>query len=553
MKPKFKLTTVLMVSVALCLHACVNSKPDDKIESITLMDNLGDFHYPITTSDSLVQRYFDQGLILSFGFNHAEAARSFQQAYHFDLDCAVCYWGQALVLGPNINAPMDASAVPEAYNLVQQAIARSGSISGREQALISALSHRYQQQTVDDRTLLDESYANAMREVYQRFPNDALIAALFAESMMDVHPWDYWTKQGDAKPWTEEIVAILERALEIDVNNPLANHLYIHILEASPFVSKAIPSAERLSWLVPGSGHLVHMPAHIYIRTGHYKDAIVANKQAVKADQNYLKHQHEESLYTLAYVPHNHHFLWAAAIKTGHKNLAMKAAQDTASHVKPEMMRQPGISGTMQHFYVIPIYTHALFGDWDKILELTPPANDLLYPKAVWHYARGMAFIRKNQLAKADKELVQLDKIIADSAVSQLTIFEINKIADILQIGSYLLQSEMAAKSRLFDQAIVFAKRAVEIEDGLNYTEPKDWYLPPRQVLGAVLLEADLPQLAEQVYRHDLKKHPQNGWSLFGLAKSLEQQGHSQQASHVYNQFSDVWSDADVEITGSRN
>lgn len=391
-----------------------------------------------------------------------------------------------------------------------------------------------------------------MREVAQRFPDDPVILSLFAEALMDLHPWDFWTKQGEAKPWTAEIVSTLEQALAIDANNPLANHLYIHALEASPFPEKALPSAQRLPALVPASGHLVHMPAHIYIRTGRYRDAILANQQAVKSDHGYLSHNHTESIYTLAYVPHNHHFLWAAAIKTGRKALATQAAADTASKVKPELLREPGLDGTLQHFSLIPLYTLALFGEWETILKEPLPAADLLYPKGIRHYTRGLALLRTNQAEPARQELAQLEKILNDPAIAELKVFDLNPVASLLRIGSDILSGELAAASKDYDKAAAHLKHAIELEDGLNYTEPKDWYLPPRQVLGAILLEADRPQEAELVYREDLRHHPQNGWSLYGLAQSLREQHKNREADKIDTQFRHVWAEADVELTGSR-
>ncbi len=529
--------SALLIHASHSLHA----------ETLPLFDNLGDHRYPITTSSTTAQRYFDQGLILAFGFNHAEAARSFRQAYRLDPNCAMCYWGEALVLGPNINAPMDPDTAPQAHESVQKALSLKDAVLDKEQALIEALSKRYERQAPTNRIPLDLAYASAMRNVAQRFPDDAVIASLFAEALMDLHPWDFWTRQGEAQPWTTEIVSTLEHALAINSNNPLANHLYIHALEASPFAEKALPSARRLPSLVPGSGHLVHMPAHIYIRTGRYRDAILANQQAVKSDHGYLSHNHTESIYTLAYVPHNHHFLWAAAIKTGRKALATQAAADTASKVKPEMLRTPGLDGTLQHFSLIPLYTQALFGDWEAILREPAPAADLLYPKGIWHYARGLAMLRTGQADRAKQELARLDKIIAELAV-----FDLNPVSTLLHIGSNILRGELAASNKDFDKAAEHLKHAIALEDGLNYTEPKDWYLPPRQVLGAILLEAKRPQEAELVYREDLRHHPQNGWSLFGLSQSLREQRKPREADEIDTQFRHVWAEADVELTGSR-
>ena len=460
------LIRIVITIMVLCSIPVLKAETADA--KIPLFDDLGTHHYPVTTSIPAAQRYFDQGLILAFAFNHAEAARSFQQAYHLDPDCALCYWGEALVLGPNINAPMDPSLAPQTYALVKKSQALSDSAGEKEQALIQALSKRYAKEAPVDRTWLDEAYAVAMRNVAQRFPNDPVIAALYAESLMDLHPWDFWSKQGEAKPWTAEIVSTLERALLIDQNNPLANHLYIHVMEASPYVEKAIPSAERLPSLVPGAGHLVHMPAHVYIRVGRYRDAILANQHAVKIDQNYLNHAHAESIYTLAYVPHNHHFLWAAAIKTGQKALATQAAIETAAQVKPEMMREPGFSGTLQHFFIIPIYTQALFGEWAAILKEPAPAADLIYPNGVWHYARGLALLRKGKPQGAKQELESLEKIIADPAIATLTIFDLNSVTQILEIAAEILQGEIAAQEQDFDAATAHLRKAVELED-LSY------------------------------------------------------------------------------------
>ncbi|MGR8979783.1 MAG: hypothetical protein ACU84H_06790 [Gammaproteobacteria bacterium] len=478
--------------------------------AIPLFDDLGKHHYPVTTSQPDAQRYFDQGLILAFGFNHAEAARSFREAYRIDPNCALCYWGEALVLGPNINAEMDPGAGPTCFALVQTAMAHAESATDKEKALIRAISRRYAKDAQSERRSLDQAYAAAMRDVAEHFPDDAVIVSLFAESLMDLHPWNFWTKQGEAQPWTAEIVSALERALQLDADNPLANHLYIHAMEASPYAEKAIPSAQRLPSLVPGSGHLVHMPAHIYIRVGRYRDAILANQHAVKADHTYLSHQPADSIYTLAYVPHNYHFLWAAAIKTGRKTLAQQAAADTAGQVNDALLREPGLSGTLQHFLLIPLFTKALFGDWEAILNEPPPPADLSYPTGIWHYARGMASLRKGNPKEAEAELKTLEKNIADPAISKLTIFDLNPVSKLLQISADILHGELAAQNGEYSSAIAYLQHAIAIEDNLNYTEPKDWYLPPRQVLGAVLMMAGKSEDAEKVYRQDLVYHPQN-------------------------------------------
>lgn len=540
------------LAIALMLYGCQIHDGDSAEETIPLFDDLGSHHYPVSTQQKDAQRYFDQGLILMYGFNHAEAARSFRQAYRIDPNCALCYWGEALTLGPNINAPMDPAAAPAAYALVRKAVELSDSATDKEKALIQALAKRYSKDVPADRSPLDRAYADAMRDVAERFPSDAVIASLFAEALMDLHPWDFWSKQGEARPWTAEIVSTLERALQLDVENPLANHLYIHTMEASPYPEKAIPSAQRLPTLVPGSGHLVHMPAHIYIRVGRYRDAILANQHAVKVDHGYMSHAHVESIYTLAYVPHNYHFLWAAAIKTGRKALSEQAAADTAAKVNTDMLRTPGFSGTLQHFWILPLYTKALFGEWDAILKEPAPPSDLIYPTGIWHYARGLALLRNGRLDEAKIELDRLEKNIADPAIADLTVFDLNPIRNLLQIGAEILHGELAAQKQDYSKAIAHLQAAIELEDGLNYTEPKDWYLPPRQVLGAVLLEAGKAGEAEQAYRQDLAYHPQNGWSLFGLMQSLKRQNKDNEAEKVRQQFDEVWADADVTLTVSR-
>jgi tetratricopeptide (TPR) repeat protein len=532
--------------------ASVSSTVSANREAVPLQDNLGKHQYPVSISVPKAQRYFDQGLILSFGFNHAEAARSFQEAARLDPECAMCFWGEALVLGPNINAPMSDSAVPLAYAAVQKAWSLAGHATKKEKALIQALTKRYGNEIVKERVHFDAAYAEAMREVYQQFPDDVVIGSLLAEALMDLHPWDYWKKNGEAQPWTSEIVSLLEDVLEQKPNPPLANHLYVHVMEGSSHPEKALPSAERLATLVPGSGHLVHMPAHIYLRVGRYRDAALANQQAVKVDQHYLNHSHVESIYTAAYIPHNYHFLWAAAAKTGQYKLALQAARDTAAKVNPKEMRTPGFSGTLQHFSLMPLYTQALFGKWHEILAEPAPPADLLYVRGIWHYARGLALLRQGNIDSAQLELTFLQQIISDPAVVDLKIFDVNEISQILKIAQAMLEGEISAAQQNYDTAIGHLKHAVALEDGLNYTEPKDWYLPPRQVLGAVLLATDKAAGAEQVYREDLHFHPQSGWSLFGLVQALHAQDKKTDAETTREQFDEAWSDADVVLTSSR-
>ncbi len=523
-----------------------------KEEVVRLHGNLGRHHFRISTPIPMAQRYFDQGMILMYGFNHAEAARSFQYAQKLDPTCAMCFWGEALVLGPNINAPMADTAVVQAWAAVEQARVLAKETSEKEQALIEAVAKRYAQEVMKDRSSLDQAYAEAMRQVVEQFPEDPVIGALLAEALMDLHPWNFWTKEGKPQPWTTEIVSTLERVLDLNPNLPLGHHLYIHALEASPYPEKALSSAARLPALVSGSGHLVHMPAHIYIRIGWYRDALVANQRAVKVDEEYLHDSHVESLYTVAYVPHNYHFLWAAAIKTGQQRIALQAAKDTAAKVSPEAMRDPGFAGTFQHFWLMPLYTKALFGQWEEVLQEPAPPVDLVYPAGIRHYARGLAFLRQGQLEKAAWELDELLTIVKDPAIAELTVFDINAIPQILKIAQAVLSGEIAAQDGDYATAVTRLQEAITFEDDLHYTEPKDWYLPPRQVLGAILLKAGKPVEAEQVYRQDLVAHPQNGWSLFGLVQSLDAQGKVDEAKVAQQELANSWADADVTLSSSR-
>lgn len=553
MKKRYWSTILLGVTIALLLISrLVAPGLAHEQEEVILQDNLGHYTYPITTSVPLAQRYFDQGLILTSGFNHAEAARSFREAARLDPSCAMCFWGEALVLGPNINAPMDPSVVPQAYGAVQKALALIDKVTSKEEGLINALSRRYAKDVEKDRSHLDEAYAEAMRNVFRQYSDDAVVGALLAEALMDLHPWDFWTKEGEPQPWTGEVTSTLETVLSFAPNHPLANHLYIHAVEASPYPAKGLSSAKRLETLVPGSGHLVHMPGHIYIRLGRYRDAALANQRAVKVDQHYLSHSHTESIYTAAYVPHNYHFLWAATAKTGQKAVATQAANDTAATVNPEAMRDPGFGGTLQHFWLMPLYTKALFGQWADVLREPVPPADLLYPAAIRHYARGLAFVRQGRLDHAHQELTELKKIAKDPGMAQLTIFDLNPVSMIVAIAEAILEGELAAARGDTRSAVAWLTKAIELEDGLNYTEPKDWYLPPRQVLGAIFIQAGELKEAESAYRKDLEYHPQNGWSLFGLVQSLNGQGKTEEAYAVRQQFDEAWADADVVLTSSR-
>ena len=551
-KIRFILTVVLCFSLLCAFLITPSSLAANNTDNTTvpLLKNISNYHHPISTKSQLAQRYFDQGLIFTYGFNHAEAARSFAQAATLDTNCAMCYWGIALVKGPNINANMEDSDVLEAGEALQKAIELSQNATPQEKDYIQAVAKRYPPQAVADRKSFDIAYAKAMGELYKRYPDDLDAATLFAEAQMDIMPWDYWTKEGEAKPETKQILATLESVLKRNPNHPGANHMYIHAVEASPNPQLAIASADRLGNLVPEAGHLVHMPSHIYIRVGRYHDAVVANQRAIVADQHYITQCHAQGFYNLAYMPHNHHFLLAAATMDGESKLAIKAARHTVAMVDQKLMHLPEYA-TLQHYYSMLLYTLTKFGKWDEILQEKAPAVDLIYSTGVWHYARGIAFTGKGELKKAAQELEQLQLIANDPSLEKVVIWGINSSVSLMEIASHVLAGEIAAKQEDYQKAISQLSQAVEVEDNLRYDEPSTWYSSVRQSLGAVLLAANRPQDAETAYREDLKRNPENGWSLFGLAQSLKTQGKIKEAQQVEVAFQKAWKYADVKLAAS--
>ncbi|WP_315790444.1 hypothetical protein [Fischerella sp. JS2] len=542
----YRILFILTLIITFSLSGCPSVHLQNSATT-PLFKNLGNYHHPISTKSQLAQRYFDQGLILTYGFNHAEAERSFRQAAKLDPNCAICNWGIAFVLGANINAVMTDEAVSPTWEALKKALQLSDKASEKEKAYIQALAKRYSAKVVEKRKSLNLAYANAMREVAKRYPDDLDAATLFADAVMNTMPWDYWQENGEPKPETQEILQTLEAVLKRNPNHPGANHLYIHAVEAVK-PELGIAAADHLGNLVPGSGHLVHMPSHIYIRVGRYHDAVVANQKATAADKEYITQCHKQGMYPLAYVPHNHHFLWAAATMEGNEKLSMQAAYDTAAMADEQKMREPGY-GTLQHYYSIPLYTMTRFGKWDEILAETVPAKDLQYANGVWHYARGTAFNAKGQFQEATQELEKLKVIATDPALTKVTIWDTNTTAALLKIAVEVLTGKLAAKQGDYNQAIAHLKTAVSLEDKLNYDEPPPWHYPVRQSLGAVLLQANQPAEAEIVYQQDLQRFPENGWSLAGLAQSLEAQGKTEAAQAVQKRFQAAWKNADLPMT----
>ena len=517
-----------------------------------LFEGMDLLSYPITTKSPEAQKYFNQGLLLAYAFNHAEAARSFFQATRLDSTCAMCHWGYAFVLGPNYNAGMDPGHYERAYAAMLKANMYSSTCTPKEKALIKAMTARYTQEPPEDRRHLDSAFMVAMKEVHQLFPEDVDIASIYAESLMDMHPWDLWEKDGTAKPWTPEIIKAIEVAITINPNHPGGHHYYIHALEASNTPEKALASAKKFDdGLVARAGHLVHMPSHIYINTGDYHLGSLANINALKQDSTYVTQCHAQGAYPLAYYPHNYHFLAATATLEGRSDWAIMAADKMADHVNHTGMLIPDLA-TLQHYYSIPYFVNVKFGKWKEILQAPPVDTSLLYPAGIRHYARGMAFLGLKDMEKAKAELTALQDIAKLDTLKVLTIWGINTLASVADIASKVLEGEILAASGKYDESIRILRQAMEVEDALNYDEPPDWFFSVRHHLGNVLIASGKPEEAIEVYLDDLRNLPKNGWALSGLVQACKDAKQPDKASEYEAKFKDAWAHADVKLKGSK-
>ncbi len=528
--------------------AATDAPPDRPLAPV--LAGLGDHRHPISSKNPAAQRFFDQGMVLAFGFNHAEAERAFREAARLDPECAICWWGAAWVLGPNYNVPMAPEAVPVAWEAIERARGLSRHASRRERAYIDALAERYRPEVVEDRAPLERAFSDAMKGVSERYPDDVDAAIVFAESRMNLIPWDLWTPEGEAKPETADAIAALESILARDPDHPQALHLTIHAMEKLE-PQRAEAAADRLRGLVPGAGHLVHMPSHIYIRRGRYADALEANQQADDADEAYVAQCHAQGVYPLAYHSHNVHFIATAAAMEGRSAVALAASQKLAErHADHHDMMVTTDLATLQVFHAMPFQSLMRFGRWDEILAAPEPLADLAFTRVAWHYARGLAYVRKGMLSAAQAELGAIGSYADDPKMDEMTIFGTNSFRKISEVAREVLAGELAAARGDFETAIARLEEGVYLEDALIYSEPPDWHVPARHNLGAVLLAADRPADAEDVYRKDLEIYPENGWSLLGLAQALEAQG--EDAAQVRAQFAEAWRHADIELTASR-
>ncbi len=525
--------------------------PALQLPGASLLDGLGQHRFAVTSSHPDVQRWFDQGLMLTYGFNHDAAARSFLKALTLDPECAMCWWGASLVLGPHVNATMDPADNAKAWDRLQKAVALAPKTSPREQGFIRALQARYAAAPPENRRPLDEAYAEAAGKLAAEFPGDLDAAVFHAEALMDLQPWDYYDADLRPKGHTAQVVSILESVLQRNPDHPGALHLYVHAVEASADPQRGVDAADRLRELIPGSGHLVHMPAHIYARVGRWHDAVIANQRAIEADNAYLAacRGNYSGVYPLGYVPHNHHFLWFAASMEGASAVAESAAKETARRTDlPELMRKPGYEA-LQSYWMTPWFDRVRFGRWDEIAALPNPAPDLLYVSAIWRYAQGMAAVRQQRLPDADAHLAELSAIAANPALEKMLVWDRYPLSHAVRIAGKELAAELALARRDSPAAIALLREAVAIEDRIPYDEPPGWHAPTRHRLGAALLAAGQAADAETVYRQELQRNPANGWSLQGLAQSLDAQ--KRDSADVRAQLGQAWQHADVKLASS--
>ena len=520
----------------------------------TLLPGLGHHEFKITTRSAESQRWFDQALMLTFGFNHDAAERSFLKAAQIDPDCAMCWWGASLVLGPHVNATMDPADAPKAWQRLQRAIELAPAATPREQAFIRALAARYAANPPQDRRSLDAAYADATGRLVAERPDDLDAKVFHAEALMDLQPWDYYDDKLQPKGNTAKVVALLEEAIAKNPEHAGALHLYVHAVEASADPQRGVVAADRLRALIPGSGHLVHMPAHIYARVGRWHDAVVANQAAIAADQQYLSmcRGNYRGVYPLGYVPHNPHFLWFAASMEGASRVAQDAARVTAERVNlPDLMREPGYAG-LQHYWLTPWFDDVRFGRWDAIRARPNPAPDLPYVTAIWNYAQAMAAIRQKREADAVKHHEALAVLAADPKMDELLVWDRYPLSLAARVADRTVRAELARLRGDDEAAIAALREAVQIEDRIPYDEPPGWHAPVRQTLGAVLLDSGRVAEAEVVYREELQRNPANVWSLKGLQLALERQRKDGEAKRVAAEYARASEHSDVQLVASR-
>jgi len=534
---KIRLTLLALLSTAPALLA--QPKPPE------LMPGMGSLHHPIATASADAQRYFDQGLTFVYAFNHEQAIRDFRHAAELDPASPMPWWGVALAAGPHYNeTDIDRAREKSAYEAIQRAKQLAANGPAYERAYVEALAQHYSNDPNADLKELAEKYRDAMRDLAARYPDDLDAATLYAESIMDLHPWKLWSSDGKPAEGTEDAIAVLESVLRRDPNHIGANHYYIHAVEASPHPERALPSAERLGILVPAAGHLVHMPAHIYERTGFYDLARTANERGAADDRAFIQQTSATGgIYDMHYFSHNLHFLAQACMMTNNYACAHQAADQLAAHVSPGVKNV----AMLERYLLVQHYVLARFSRWDEILAAPAPDASLLIDSAIWHFARGLAFVGKNDLSRASGERQALAAII--SRLPEGMPLVLNSAAQVLNLALTSLDARILEAKGDRDAAIRDWEKAVGIQDALNYEEPSAWYYPARESLGGAFLRSGNFAAAELIFRDDLQLYPRNPRSLFGLWQSLKAQNKSAEAELVHQQFDAAWKSADVRLT----
>ena len=530
------LLVMLCSALALAQEHAAHSAPAAK--PATLMTGLGNLHHPVSTKNQQAQQFFDQGLRLIYAFNHDEAARSFQRAADLDPKFAMAYWGVAEAVGPNYNDPASDERFKAAHDAIQKAVDLSGSAPPNEQGYIQAMAKRFPADEKADRRKAAEDYRDAMREVVKNFPDDLDAATLFAESGMNLHPWGLWHVDGTPEEGTEEIVATLESVIRRDPDHMGAIHYYIHAVEASRSPERALAGANKLAAMAPAAGHLVHMPAHVYIRTGDYASAVKTNQMAAAADRAYIKASGVQGIYPMMYYSHNLHFIAMCSAMNGNYLEAKKNADMLATHVAPGVKMMPPLEG----FMTIPLAVDIRFHKWDSILAMKQPDPEMKITTVFWHFARGMALAGKGKTSEAEAEYKVVSE--AEKATPEDMVFAMpvnNKAKDIMKIAEYVLGAKIAMANHDTEAAIGKLQEAVAIQDTLKYGEPPDWFFPVRESLGAALLMKGDNAGAEKVFREDLDRNPRNPRSLYGLQQALKKQGRDYDAGFVEKQFNTSW------------
>ena len=549
----------LFFLTALILLSCSDNQSQINVDEIVkkanapLLKGLGNHSFKISSDIEGVQEYFDQGLIMAFAFNHAESVRSFKAAQRLDPNCAICFWGEALARGPNINVTSDGKAVMspenriEAFKAFKIAESLKESASLKERDFIEALKTRYNGNPETSRIDLDLNYAKSMENLYKKYPNDNDAASLYAEALMITMPWNYWAEDGNPKPDTVKVISTLERVLELDENHPLAIHLYIHAVEASSDPGRAEAAADRLGKLVPGAGHLVHMPSHIYWRVGRYKDASQANIEAAKVDEDYIAQCNAQGFYPALYYPHNIHFLWAASTMEGKSQLSIESALKVSKYVSEEQIRSVPL---LEFFHTPPLLSYVRFGKWQEILDYKEPIEDFKYSRSIFNYAKSVAYAATGDIENAKKHQKLITSFV-DSAEVGAMVKAGHPTKQLIEIANNLAMGSISMYQKDYLSAINNFEKAVLLQDNLPYTEPPFWYYPTRQTLGHVLLQSEKPFEAIKIFKEDLEDYPKNGWSYYGLYKAYDEIGDSFNSEKSLNMFENLWEESDIKVSSS--